>query len=102
MRLIPCAAACAAAALLAPAGASAAVTGPSLATGASPFPPGCNGAPQNGAVYRDTEVEPFLDLNPVRPQNLTGVYQQDRYETGGANGLGTSFSEDGGATWTRL
>ena len=102
MRLITCAAACAAAALLAPAGAAAAVTGPFPATGASPFPPGCNGAPQNGAVYRDTEVEPFLDLNPVRPQNLTGVYQQDRYETGGANGLGTSFSEDGGATWTRL
>src|SRR4051794_6225788 len=102
MRLIPTAAACAAATLLAPAGALAAASGPVPASGASPFPPGCNGAPQNGANYRNTEVEPYLDLNPVRPQNLTGVYQQDRFETGGANGLGTSYSENGGASWTRL
>src|SRR4051794_35418511 len=102
MRLIPTAAACAAAALLAPTGAAAAVSGPFAATGASPFAANCNGAPQNGVSYRNTEVEPYLDLNPARPLNLVGVYQQDRFETGGANGLGTTYSEDGGSTWTRV
>src|SRR4051812_3533263 len=84
---------------LAPSGAEAAVSGPVPATGASPFAANCNGAPQNGTNYRNTEVEPFLDL---RGQNLVGVYQQDRFETGGSNGLGTSVSDDGGATWTQL
>src|SRR3954469_756020 len=102
MRLFPIAAALAAAALAAPAGALAAASAPSPASGASLFTNGCNGAPQNGAVYGNTEVEPYLDLNPMRPQNLVAVYQQDRFETGGANGLGTSYSENGGASWTRL
>ena len=98
----PLLAAACAATLLAPAGASATVSGPFAATGASPFAANCNGAPQNGISYRNTEVEPYLDLNPVRPLNLVGVYQQDRFETGGSNGLGTSYSEDGGSTWTRV
>src|SRR3954465_7231864 len=102
MKRAPLAAACAATALLAPSGAFAAVSGPFAASGASLFAANCNGAPQNGTEYRNTEVEPYVDLNPVRPANLVGVYQQDRYETGGANGLGRSVSEDGGASWAQL
>lgn len=82
--------------------ASAAVGPLSQASGLSPFAPACNGAPQNGTEYRNSEVEPWVDLNPVAPSRLIGVYQQDRFSTGGANGLGTSVSADGGATWTPL
>src|SRR4051812_2423457 len=102
MRLVHLAAVCSAAILLMPAAALAAASGPVPASGASAFSPGCNGAVQNGTQYRGTEVEPYLDLNPFRPQNLIGVYQQDRFSTGGANGLVTSFSEDGGASWTQV
>src|SRR4051794_28187529 len=82
--------------------ASAAVGPPSQASSLSPFLPACNGAPQNGTEFRNTEVEPFVDLNPSNPSALIGVYQQDRLATGGANGLGTSISADGGATWAQL
>src|SRR4051812_4213872 len=102
MRLVHLAAVCTAAILLMPAAALAAASGPVPASGASPFKTGCNGAAQNGTQYRGTEVEPYLDLNPVRPQSLIGVYQQDRFATGGANGLGTSYSEDGGSSWTQV
>lgn len=82
--------------------ASAVVAPLSQASGASPFAVDCNGAPQGGVTYRDSEVEPWVDVSPLDPQRLIGVYQQDRISTGGANGLGTSVSTDGGATWTQL
>src|SRR5262249_56811156 len=40
-------------------------------------------------------------VNPARPGNLIGVYQQDRWSNGGARGLVTAVSFDGGGTWTR-
>jgi hypothetical protein len=92
----------AAVALAAPAVAGAASSGPHAASGPSPFAPNCNGAPQSGTIYTGSEVEPWVDLNPLAPQRVIGVYQQDRISTGGANGLGTSLSSDGGQTWTRL
>lgn len=73
----------------------------SRATGPTPFAPGCNGAPQTGTVFPNAEVEPWVDVNPVRPSNLVGVWQQDRWSNGGANGLLAAYSTDGGATWTR-
>jgi hypothetical protein len=77
------------------------------ASGASPFPAICNTQPQNGAVYVGSEVEPWIDVDPTSAAdadgpNLIGVYQQDRYATGGARGQGTSVSTDGGRTYTRL
>ncbi|HEX6351344.1 sialidase family protein [Actinophytocola sp.] len=80
----------------------AAVAPLSQASGASTFAEGCHGAPQNGVIYRDSEVEPWIDVSPLDPQRLIGVYQQDRIDTGGASGLGTSVSTNGGATWTQL
>jgi hypothetical protein len=82
--------------------APAAVGPPGQASGLSPFAPNCHGAPQNGTLYVNSEVEPWVDVNPAAPSNLIGVFQQDRFETGGASGLGTSVSRDGGATWSRL
>jgi BNR repeat-like domain len=84
------------------AGAASAAVGPlSLATGPSPFAPGCNGAPQTGTNYLNAEVEPWVDANPLNPRNLIAVWQQDRWSNGGANGLLTGVSENGGRTWTR-
>lgn len=80
----------------------AAVAPLSQASGASTFAPNCNGAPQGGTTFTNSEVEPFVDVNPANPQNLIGVYQQDRISTGGANGLGTSVSTNGGTNWTQL
>lgn len=82
--------------------AMAAVSPPVTVTGQSPFAAACNGASQAGTEYRGAEVEPWVESDPSRPGRLVGVWQQDRYSDGGANGLGTAVSSDGGATWTPL
>ena len=58
-----------------------------LVTGPTPFTPGCNGAPQSGALYPNAEVEPWVAVNPTNPGNLVGVWQQDRWSNGSANGV---------------
>lgn len=81
---------------------------PEPASGASPFGNGeCNTQPQSGALYRNSEVEPWLDVDPTSADDadgpdFIGVYQQDRYETGGARGLGTSVSTNGAASFDIL
>jgi hypothetical protein len=82
--------------------ASAAVAPLSRASSLSSFAANCNGAPQGGTHYPDSEVEPWIDVDPTNPSRLIGVYQQDRISTGGANGVGTSISVNGGANWTQL
>nr|MBA3777016.1 exo-alpha-sialidase [Betaproteobacteria bacterium] len=47
----------------------------------------------------NAEVEPYLAVNPRNPNNLVGVWQQDRWSDGAAAGLRTGFSFDGGRTW---
>jgi hypothetical protein len=74
-------------------------------TGDSPFEPDCNTQPQTGTLYLDSEVEPWLDVDPTSPVNnpsFIGVYQQDRYSDGGARGLGTSVSSDGIGAFEQL
>jgi hypothetical protein len=74
-----------------------------LASGPSPFagcPFGATGA-QGEAVYVNAETEPWVAVNPRNPANLIGVFQQDRWNTGGSHGLVTATSFNGGATWTR-
>jgi hypothetical protein len=79
-----------------------AAVGPlSLASGPTPFAAGCEGTPQAGTNYRNAEVEPWVDANPLNPSNLVAVWQQDRWSSGGAHGLLTGVSENGGRTWTR-
>jgi hypothetical protein len=75
-------------------------TGPLVpASGPSPFS-GCTvGGP--GTNYPNTEVEPWLAVNPANPNNVIGVYQQDRWADGGARGLVAAVSFDGGTTWTQ-
>jgi uncharacterized protein (DUF736 family) len=50
--------------------------------------------------YVNTELEPWIAVNPTNPSNIIGVYQQDRYTFGGARGLVAAVSHDGGTTWS--
>src|SRR5829696_3976433 len=69
-------------------------------TGDSPFEDGCT-AGQTGINFRGLEVEPWLAVDPLDAHHLIGVWQQDRWSNGGAAGLATAASFDGGLTWTR-
>ncbi len=46
-------------------------------------------------------MEPFLAVDPKDSRHLIGGWQQDRWSSGGANGLVSGVSFDGGSTWTR-
>ena len=54
-----------------------------------------------GTVYRNSEVEPQVAVNPRDPGNIVVTWQQDRWSTGGASGIVTAASTDGGTTWTQ-
>lgn len=69
------------------------------ASDVSPFAAGC--APLTGQVYTNAEVEPYLAINPTDPNNLIGVWQQDRLSDGAARGNLTGISFDGGRTWQK-
>jgi hypothetical protein len=88
-----------AAVVIAPATAAAAVDPLTLVSGPSPFAEGCEGAPQTGTVFRNAEVEPWVDANLADEDNLVGNWQQDRWSNGGASGNLSAFSLNGGTTW---
>jgi hypothetical protein len=74
-----------------------------LASGPSPFAActaGFGGQPPI-INYVNTEVEPRIAVNPTDADNLVAVWQQDRWSNGGAHGLVTGVSHDGGQTWAR-
>ena len=64
-------------------------------------PAGCDGTPPSGTLYVNAEVEPYVAVNPRNAANLVGVWQQDRWSTGGARGVLTGVSVDGGRTWVQ-
>jgi hypothetical protein len=67
----------------------------------SPFA-GCNisGLAAGGTNFLNSEVEPWVEVNPTNPSNVIAVWQQDRWSNGGARGLLTAASHDGGQTWS--
>jgi hypothetical protein len=69
-------------------------------TARSPFSAGCDPASPTGTAYPGAEVEPQIAVDPRDPSHLIGVWQQDRWSDGGARGLRTGYSFDGGLTWT--
>jgi hypothetical protein len=83
------------------------VTGPVLASGASPFAAGCGGPGEGfhtpsevpGVNFLDTEVEPWIEVNPQDPLDVVGFFQQDRWSDGGSHGLVAAVSHDGGLSW---
>lgn len=68
---------------------------------ASPFSASCGGSLSGDTVYLNAEVESYAVTNPTNPANLVGIWQQDRWASGGAQGLVAAASFDGGNTWTR-
>ena len=90
------------AALFAPADGLAA--GVKQISGVSPFT-NCtadNPTGQAGTLYPDSEIEPWLAVNPTNPNNLIAGWQQDRWSNGGSRGLVSGVSIDGGATWATI
>jgi hypothetical protein len=85
------------------ASASAFTSGPLVqASGLSPFA-ACTAdsfATQSGTVYMNSEVEPWIDVNPTNTNNLVGIFQQDRWSNGGARGTVATVSMNGGTSWT--
>ncbi len=79
------------------------VLGPtSLASGVSPWAPGCGGpgeALSSSVNYRNAEVETHVAVNPTNANNVVAFWQQDRWNDGGSHGNLAGFSFDGGMTW---
>lgn len=72
-----------------------------LASGPSPFA-GCSiQLLPDETNYLNAEVEPWVAVNPRDTNNRIGVWQQDRFTFGGARGLLTGASHDGGNSWSR-
>jgi len=70
-----------------------------VASSASPFAANCGDNPAAASI--GAEVEPYVAINPTNPANVIGVWQQDRYSSGGAaRGLMTGIFFDGGITWS--
>ena len=59
-----------------------------------------NAAGQTGTVYSNSEVEPWIDVNPSDTDNMIGIWQQDRWSNGGSRGLVAGVTMNGGATWS--
>jgi len=82
-------------------------------SGYSPYPDGgdpnnpllvtdCNGGPQIGVLYRNSETEPYIAVNPTNPDNMIACWHQDRWSNGSAQGVGCAYTMDGGSTWTEV
>ena len=71
-------------------------------SGFSPYPPGtdCNVSPQTGTVWRNSESEPYLDVDFGWPSQMAAIVHQDRWSNGSAQSNATFYSDDGGLTWT--
>jgi hypothetical protein len=54
------------------------------------------------AAYDSAEVEPQVAVNPIDPGEMVGVTQQDRWPDGGARGLSSWMSSNGGSSWAKL
>jgi len=54
------------------------------------------------SAYSGAEVEPQVAVNPLNPLEMIGASQQDRWPDGGARGLTSWISHDGGKSWSKL
>jgi hypothetical protein len=61
-----------------------------------------NLAGQAGTNFAGTQVEPSLAVDPKDPTHLVAAWQQDRWSNGGARGLVSAESTDGGNTWINV
>jgi hypothetical protein len=66
----------------------------------TPFPNTSDTIGQSGTYYLSSEVEPNIAVDPQNPLHLAGAFQQDRWSNGGARGIVSAVSTDGGVSWT--
>ena len=78
-------------------GADRLISGPSALTTCSD-----GASPDFASAYDHAEVEPQVAVDPTDPREITGVAQQDRWPDGGARGLTSWMSGDGGSSWAKL
>jgi hypothetical protein len=52
-----------------------------------------------GVNFVNSEVEPWVEVNPTDSDNIVGFWQQDRWSNGGARSNVAGVSLDGGATF---
>jgi hypothetical protein len=72
--------------------------------GRSPFA-GCRAdrvGRQEGELFPNAEIEPYVAANPRNPNNLLVGHQQDRWSNGGARGDLARVSTNGGASWSPI
>ena len=67
----------------------------------SPVASGCTGGHTTGTLYAGAEVEPMAANLASDPNHIVATWQQDRWSDGGARGIVTAVSSDGGASWAR-
>jgi hypothetical protein len=71
-------------------------------SGNSPIAEDCLGDENSPSSINtfNSEVEPWVAVDPSNPDHLVGAWQQDRWNDGGSRGLVTARSIDGGEHWT--
>jgi hypothetical protein len=52
-----------------------------------------------GINFLNSEIEPWVEVNPTNPSNIVALWQQDRWSNGGARSNVAGVSVDGGTTW---
>jgi hypothetical protein len=75
---------------------------PKKVSGASPFASCTADAGQTATNFPNTEVEPWVDVNPTNPDNIVATWQQDRWFDGGSRGLVAGVSTNGGNSWREV
>lgn len=73
-------------------------------SGLSPFD-GCTAddpSSQSGEFTADSEVEPWVAVNPRNANHWVASWQQDRWTNGGARGLVAAVTFDRGRTWMEV
>ena len=55
-----------------------------------------------GTNYPNTEVEPWVAVNPTNAKNVVATWQQDRYSGGAAKGSSVGVSTNGGSSFTTI
>lgn len=73
-------------------------------SGSSPFDRCSADQPdrQLGMVFPDSEVEPWVAVNPRNRYHMVAAWQQDRWSNGGARGLVAAVTFDGGRHWREV
>lgn len=66
----------------------------------TPFGGTCLVVPPGATLYTNAEVEPHIAIDRLNANHLVAAWQQDRMSDGGARGLVTAVSIDGGTTWS--